>query len=92
MELRKADLIAQLDKYSDCDPSVIEKLKADANVAKAAANRWTGKNEQVVDDYCNFVFADNIFSAKQWCKTKFQLEEKQLNKQFAIPDELDYVD
>lgn len=41
-----------------------------------AANRWT----------------DNIYMIKTWCKRKFDKEERELNKAFGIPDDLDYVD
>lgn len=44
-------------------------------VSQAAVNRWT----------------DNIFSIKSWCKNKFFIEEEVLNKQFDIPEELDYI-
>ncbi|KAL1460305.1 hypothetical protein MTO96_043367, partial [Rhipicephalus appendiculatus] len=33
----------------------------------------------------------NIFSIKSWVKNKFFIEESVLNKQFGIPEELDYV-
>ena len=45
-------------------------------VAKDAANRWT----------------DNIFAVKAWCKNKFFIEESELDKQFDIDPELDYLD
>ncbi|XP_061395309.1 meiotic nuclear division protein 1 homolog [Musca vetustissima] len=41
-----------------------------------AANRWT----------------DNIYMIKTWCKRKFDKEDRELNKAFGIPDDLDYVD
>lgn len=40
-----------------------------------AANRWT----------------DNVLSTKSWCKNKFSMEEKTLNKLFKIPDDFDYI-
>lgn len=41
-----------------------------------AANRWT----------------DNIFMIKSWCKRKFDKDDREMNKAFDIPDDLDYVD
>ena len=38
-----------------------------------------------------FPFADNIFGVKTWCNKRFGLEEKAINKQFDIPEDLDYV-
>ena len=35
---------------------------------------------------------DNIFSIKSWCKQRFSFEESTLDKQFGIPEDLDYVD
>ena len=37
---------------------------------------------------CN---AENVFSMKSWCKGKFSVEESELDKQFGIPDDFDYV-
>lgn len=41
-----------------------------------AANRWT----------------DNIFQIKSWCARKFNVEPQALDKQFNIPDDLDYLE
>lgn len=43
---------------------------------KDAANRWI----------------DNIFATKSWCKKKFFIEDNVLNKQFGIPEDLDYLE
>lgn len=40
-----------------------------------AANRWT----------------DNVFIIKSWCVKKFNVDEKELNKQFKLPEEFDYM-
>ncbi|XP_791291.2 meiotic nuclear division protein 1 homolog isoform X1 [Strongylocentrotus purpuratus] len=69
-------LDAELERFRECDPEVIEEVKAEAAVAKEATNRWT----------------DNVFSIKSWCKKKFSLEEKLLDKQFGIPEDFDYLD
>ena len=36
---------AELEKYRECDPEVMEQMKQDAITAKDAANRWTGKKD-----------------------------------------------
>ncbi|CAN7986049.1 unnamed protein product, partial [Ixodes pacificus] len=61
-------LKAQVQQHRDCDPEVLEEMKAQAVTAKEAANRWT----------------DNIFGIKSWAKNKFFIEESLLNKQFSI--------
>lgn len=35
--------------------------------------------------------AENVFAMKSWCKTKFSIEESEIDKQFGIPDDFDYV-
>ncbi|XP_014677446.1 PREDICTED: meiotic nuclear division protein 1 homolog [Priapulus caudatus] len=68
-------LHADLERHRECDPEVLEETKQQIIVSKEAANRWT----------------DNIFSLKTWAKKKFGLEESVLNKQFEIPEDLDYL-
>ncbi|XP_077511179.1 meiotic nuclear division protein 1 homolog [Amblyomma americanum] len=75
LEQSRGELSAELDKHRDCDPEVLEEVKKQTVVAKDAANRWT----------------DNIFAIKSWVKNKFFIEEAVLNKQFNIPEELDYI-
>ncbi|CAN7985202.1 unnamed protein product [Ixodes hexagonus] len=68
-------LRVQVQQHRDCDPEVLEEVKAQAATAREAANRWT----------------DNIFGIKSWTKNKFFIEESVLNKQFSIPEDLDYI-
>lgn len=37
-------------------------------------------------------FADNILATKSWIKNKFFFEESVIDKQFGIPEDLDYVE
>ena len=67
---------AELAQYQDCDPDVLNGVKKVGDVAFEAANRWT----------------DNLFQVKSWCRTKFNVEESQLNKQFNIPEDMDYIE
>ncbi len=41
-ETLNAELQRDLEKYRECDPEVLEEVKAQTVVAKEAANRWTG--------------------------------------------------
>lgn len=71
----KAALLAKLKQYEECDPEALEMMKQQAKAATEAANRWT----------------DNIFAVKSWIKNKFNFDEATINKQFSIPEDLDYV-
>ncbi|XP_064918809.1 meiotic nuclear division protein 1 homolog isoform X4 [Columba livia] len=73
---KKEQLKAEIEKYRECDPDVIEEMRQTNKVAKEAANRWT----------------DNIFSIKSWAKRKFGFEESRIDKSFGIPEDLDYID
>ncbi|XP_075054673.1 meiotic nuclear division protein 1 homolog isoform X2 [Mixophyes fleayi] len=73
---QKVQLMAELEKYKECDPDVIEEMRKANKVAKDAANRWT----------------DNIFSVKSWAKKKFGFEESKIDKTFGIPEDFDYID
>ncbi|XP_069834812.1 meiotic nuclear division protein 1 homolog [Dendropsophus ebraccatus] len=73
---QREQLTAELEKYKECDPDVIDEIRKTNQVAKEAVNRWT----------------DNIFSVKSWAKKKFGFEESKIDKTFGIPEELDYID
>ncbi|XP_078269011.1 meiotic nuclear division protein 1 homolog isoform X2 [Rhinoraja longicauda] len=77
-ELRKEkiQLKADVDKYRECDPEVVEEIRQLNKIAKDAANRWT----------------DNVFTVKSWAKKKFGFEQKQIDKTFGIPEDFDYID
>lgn len=36
--------------------------------------------------------ADNVFAIRTWCQRKFSIDLKILDKQFGIPEELDYIE
>ncbi|XP_061048495.1 tripartite motif-containing protein 2 isoform X6 [Eubalaena glacialis] len=69
-------LKAEVEKYKECDPQVVEEIRQANEVAKEAANRWT----------------DNIFAIKSWAKRKFGFEENKIDKNFGIPEDFDYID
>ncbi|CAI5784227.1 meiotic nuclear division protein 1 homolog isoform X1 [Podarcis muralis] len=72
---KRDQLKAEIDKYKECDPDIVEEIRQANKVAKEAANRWT----------------DNIFAAKSWAKRKFAFEESKIDKTFGIPEDFDYI-
>ncbi|RUS89770.1 hypothetical protein EGW08_002473 [Elysia chlorotica] len=75
-QAKKASVEAELEKYRECDPEVLQEVKKQMGQAKEAANRWT----------------DNIFATKSWIKSKFSFEESVIDKQFEIPPDFDYIE
>ncbi|KAJ6668733.1 hypothetical protein lerEdw1_012216 [Lerista edwardsae] len=73
---KKDQLKAEIDKYKECDPDIVEDIRQANKVAKEAANRWT----------------DNIFVVKSWAKRKFGFEGSKIDKTFGIPEDFDYID
>lgn len=71
----QANVDAELKKYEDSDPEVLEQLQNEKKTFVDAANRWT----------------DNLFALQSWCKNTFNIGTDQLNKNFGIPEELDYI-
>ncbi|CAH1801137.1 unnamed protein product [Owenia fusiformis] len=69
-------LLKDIERFKECDPEMLEAMKQEVDVAKEAANRWT----------------DNVFSTKSWVKNKFCVEDSVIDKQFGIPEDLDYVE
>lgn len=74
LKAKEDQLKKQIAKFSDADPEAIAKLTEKAQEYKDATNIWT----------------DNIFALQGWCKRKFDISEEFLNKQFNIPNDLDY--
>lgn len=73
---QKEQLQAEVEKYKECDPDVVEEIRQSNKIAKDAVNRWT----------------DNIFAVKSWAKRKFGFEESKIDKTFGIPEDFDYID
>ena len=77
LKAKKLALEAEIQKYKDNDPEVLDKMKAEIATAIESANRWT----------------DNIFAIHSWIGRKFpSVSVADLNKQFGIPDDLDYLE
>ncbi|XP_074553900.1 meiotic nuclear division protein 1 homolog [Halichoeres trimaculatus] len=72
----KTQLEADLEKYRECDPAVVEETRKSNVVAKEAVSRWT----------------DNVFAIKSWTKKKFSFDDSRINKAFGIPEDFDYLD
>ncbi|XP_029168107.1 meiotic nuclear division protein 1 homolog [Nylanderia fulva] len=66
----------QIAKFSVINPEAIKEIEEKARKNKDLANIWT----------------DNIFAVQSWCKNKFSISEQDLNKQFNIPEDLDYIE
>jgi hypothetical protein len=77
LEAKRSLLRSQVKRYEGCDPEVLERLGDETKLAKESANRWT----------------DNIYSVHSWIGKKFpSINVSDLNKQFNIPEDLDYVE
>lgn len=76
LEDQKRGLLKQLQTFRESDPKKLGEMEEQIPLLNGAANRWT----------------DNIFTIKSWCKKKFMIEDKILNKQFGIPEDLDYIE
>lgn len=59
--------------YKDNDPTMLKAKEKAAEVAKAAANRWT----------------DNIFSIQSYCAQNFMIDQETFCQQFQLPADLD---
>eukprot|EP00118_Oscarella_pearsei_P004520 m.19549 g.19549 ORF g.19549 m.19549 type:complete len:206 (+) comp27853_c0_seq2:62-679(+) len=73
---KKKELSAELEIYKDLDPEIIKEKENVAGTAKEAANRWT----------------DNVFGIKSWCKKKFGIEGSDIDKNYGIPTDFDYLE
>ena len=96
---QKETMAHELDRYRDCDPQAMEELRSQIQVALDAANRWTGqltyftlnKSSQVFISPLTLCPPENIFTVRTWCRDRFNIPENEIDKQFGIPDDLDYL-
>ncbi|XP_060950584.1 meiotic nuclear division protein 1 homolog [Limanda limanda] len=72
----RIQLKAEVEKYRECDPEVVEQMRKSNVTAKEAVSRWT----------------DNVFAIKSWTKKKFSFDDSRINKAFGIPEDFDYMD
>ena len=75
LKMFKKKIQNDLDAYKENDPATVTKWKSEIVMSKKAYNRWV----------------DNIYALRDFLKKKFNIDEKMLNKQFEIPDDLDYI-
>ncbi|XP_018935334.1 meiotic nuclear division protein 1 homolog isoform X2 [Cyprinus carpio] len=75
LKQQRDQLKAELEKYKECDPEVVEEIRKANITAKEAVSRWT----------------DNVFAIKSWAKKKFGFENSSLDKAFGIPEDFDYI-
>merc|ERR1712241_666390 len=67
----------RIKEYAENDPAVLEAMAKEAALAVEATNRWT----------------DNIYSIQSWIRKKFpSVEQSAFNKQFGVPEDLDYIE
>ena len=68
---------SELKLYKENDPQHLKNLKNETSVSRESANRWT----------------DNTFALQSWIQNNFpSISINDLNKQFEIPDDLDYIE
>nr|AGH55781.1 Mnd1 [Brachionus calyciflorus] len=73
---KRQKLLKELEALKENDPETYQKSLNTLTECKKSCNRWV----------------ENIFSLKSWLKNKFRIDESVINKQFEIPDDLDYVE
>lgn len=67
---------AKMSSYANDNPIIMREKVAKTKQAITAANRWT----------------DNVFSIKEYLKNTYYMQEADINNQFQIPSELDYIE
>ena len=69
-------LLNSVKDFADNDPAVLEQLVRETGEGVEAVNRWT----------------DNIINTRDWVAKKFNVDNSTFNKQFEIPEDLDYLE
>jgi hypothetical protein len=91
MNARKAELRTAIDKCREFDPEILDEMRSSGSRSKMGANRWTGRC--LTDNVSPLRHvADNIYSIKKYCKAKYGMEEKAMDEQFEVPEDLDYLE
>lgn len=67
---------SELERFAEFDTDEMQKIKDSTVKVKEAVNRWV----------------DNIFNCQSWAQKTFNMEKKDFDVQFGIPEELDYVE
>ncbi|XP_018935333.1 meiotic nuclear division protein 1 homolog isoform X1 [Cyprinus carpio] len=85
LKQQRDQLKAELEKYKECDPEVVEEIRKANITAKEAVSRWTDQISAKSQTQ------DNVFAIKSWAKKKFGFENSSLDKAFGIPEDFDYI-
>eukprot|EP01135_Chromosphaera_perkinsii_P011366 Nk52_evm11s2391 gene=Nk52_evmTU11s2391 len=67
---------AEYQQFKESDPDIIDGQKKKIKLAAQSANRWT----------------DNIYNVKTWCRDKFNIASEDIDKNFDIPEDIDYLE
>jgi len=102
LEEEKSQLDNKLKKFKDSNPAEYERMKKSIIVCKPKLDYFMMKYYCTLNVFQCYViqvakeagnrWTDNIFSVKSWCKKKFYIEDSVINKQFEIPEDLDYLE
>ncbi|XP_012258729.2 meiotic nuclear division protein 1 homolog isoform X2 [Athalia rosae] len=76
LQRKESQLQNEVAKHGENEPETIAQMSETAQKYKDAVNVWT----------------DNVFAIQRWCKNKFDISETDLNKQFNISRDLDYIE
>ncbi|XP_046752490.1 meiotic nuclear division protein 1 homolog [Diprion similis] len=76
LQRRETKLQKELAEHMANDPEEVAELTKKAEKYKDGTNAWT----------------DNIFAIQSWCNKKFDISKTELNKQFNIAEDLDYIE
>uniref|UniRef100_A0A8C2PWI8 Meiotic nuclear division protein 1 homolog n=1 Tax=Cyprinus carpio TaxID=7962 RepID=A0A8C2PWI8_CYPCA len=85
LKQQRDQLKAELERYKECDPEVVEEIRKANITAKEAVSRWTDQISAKSQTQ------DNVFAIKSWAKKKFGFENSSLDKAFGIPEDFDYI-
>jgi hypothetical protein len=103
---KNAELKAELKKYIEFDPELIEDMGTFTSPRLASllllfSQLWTDTcglgwvhTENDISEARDAAnrWTDNILTLRKWCSEKFGIEEESFNSSFGVPDDLDYVD
>lgn len=73
---QRQNYFKELDLLKENDPNIYQDMLNSMDETKKACNTWI----------------ENIFSLKSWLTNKFKVDQRTVNKQFEIPEDLDYVE
>lgn len=94
-EGRLGELKKELASLGAASPESVAAVGREAEEAAAAANRWTDNIEAVKVIFLILTSPSSEMEEcgfESWCKKNFGMDGAQMDEQFGIPPELDYVD